>query len=215
MMNWTKPWLRRVAPVCAVLLLSCWSLFALDPAKSVYQFNCRNWTRQSGLPAELITGVTQTKDGYIWIGTQKGLVRFDGIEHKLIGITPLQGQNQEIRSLCSARDGGMWLSVFRGRFGFYDGRKYFPIKDERWAAESFEATPVLETPDGAVWTGSVEGLGRWVEGKPLETFMDTNYPNSVLAFRAGSQGRVWVGTVERGDCFIGRAANWWPSRTTH
>jgi PAS domain S-box-containing protein len=196
-MNWMKPWLRRIAPVCAVLL---WGgpLFALDPSKTVYQYNCLNWTRQNGLPADLITGVTQTKDGYIWLGTQKGLVRFDGIEYRLIGITSLQGQNQEIRSLCRARDGGMWLSVYHGKFGFYDGRTFFPIQDERWAAESMEATPVLETADGAVWTGSVQGLGRWVEGKPLETFIDTNYQNHVLSFCEGAQGRVWMGTAEGG-----------------
>ena len=71
----------KMAAAC-LFLLSAGSLLALDPAKSVFQFNCQSWTRQNGLPPDTITAVTQTKDGYIWLGTQKGLVRFDGFEFK-------------------------------------------------------------------------------------------------------------------------------------
>ena len=92
-MNWMPSYLRGIALGCAVLLPTG-SLFALDPAKSVYQYNCQNWTRQNGLPADLITGVTQTKDGYIWLGTQKGMVRFDGVDFKLMNIALPEGQSQ-------------------------------------------------------------------------------------------------------------------------
>ncbi|MGD0812751.1 MAG: two-component regulator propeller domain-containing protein [Verrucomicrobiota bacterium] len=195
-MNWLKPWLRRFGPGCAILL-SAGSLFALDPARSVYQYNCQNWTRQNGLPADLITGITQTEDGYIWLGTQKGLVRFDGMEYKLIGVNLRQGQSQEIKNLKRARNGGLWLSFRRGSIGFYDGQRFSPIDDARWAGRSANAT-ILETLDGAVWTGSDHGLGRWVKGKPLETFMDASFANSVLCFCEGPHGRVWMGTAEKG-----------------
>jgi PAS domain S-box-containing protein len=196
-MNCVRPWLRSIALCCAVLL-SAGSLFALDPAKSVYQYNCLNWTRRNGLPADLITGVTQTKDGYIWLGTQKGMVRFDGVDYKLLTMALPKGQSQEIRSLSRARNGGMWLSISRGSFGFYDGQKFSPIEDERWAGTSTEATTVFQASDGAVWTGSDQGLGRWVKGKPGETFFDTNFLNRVLCFSEGRAGRVWIGTVEQG-----------------
>ena len=103
-MNCVRPWLRSIALCCAVLL-SAGSLFALDPAKSVYQYNCLNWTRRNGLPADLITGVTQTKDGYIWLGTQKGMVRFDGVDFKLHTMALPEGQSQEIRSVSRASVG--------------------------------------------------------------------------------------------------------------
>ncbi|MGP8198316.1 MAG: two-component regulator propeller domain-containing protein, partial [Limisphaerales bacterium] len=196
-MNWLKPWLGRTALICAVLL-SAGSMFALDPARSVYQCNCQNWTRQNGLPADLITGVTQTKDGYIWLGTQKGMVRFDGVDFKLHTMALPEGQSQEIRSLNRARGGGLWLCISRGNFGFFDSRKFSPIDDTRWAGTSANSNPVLETSDGAVWTGSDQGLGRWVKGKPQETFFDTNYQNVVLCFWEGAGGRVWMGTAERG-----------------
>jgi PAS domain S-box-containing protein len=192
-----KPWLRSLAPGCAVLL-SAGSLLALDPTKSVYQYNCQNWTRQNGLPADVITGVTQTKDGYLWLGTQKGLVRFDGIEYKLFGMTQPQGRRQQIRSLSKSKDGGMWLSVGRSGFGYYDGQKYFPIEDARWAGKSDNSTTVFEASDGTVWTGSDDGLGRWKKGKPKESMFDTNWSSDVLCFHEGSRGRVWMGTAELG-----------------
>jgi ligand-binding sensor domain-containing protein/signal transduction histidine kinase len=196
-MNRLMPFLRRIAPGCAVFL-SAGSLLALDPAKSIYQYNCQNWTRQNGLPADLITDVTQTKDGYIWLGTQKGMVRFDGIEYKLINIAVPAGHSQEIQSLSKARDGGMWLSISRGIFGYYDGQKLFPIEDQRWSRTGTDASTIFESSDGAVWTGSDNGLGRWVKGKPLETFFNTSYPARIMCFYEGPTGRIWVGTAERG-----------------
>jgi PAS domain S-box-containing protein len=197
-MNWMNPLLRRLAPGC-LILLSTGTLQALDPAKTVYQYNCQNWTRQNGLPADLITGVTQTKDGYIWIGTQKGMVRFDGIDFKVSNIALPSGQSQEIRSLSRGADGGMWLSIGRGMFGSFDEERFFPIADERWTTTSTEEeTRVLEAQDGTIWTGSDLGLGRWVKGNPLKTSMDENYRNHILAFGESTKGRIWIGTSEQG-----------------
>ncbi|MGD0812481.1 MAG: two-component regulator propeller domain-containing protein, partial [Verrucomicrobiota bacterium] len=196
-MNWLKQWWRRTAPMWAVLL-SAGSLYALDPAKSVYQYNCQNWTRQNGLPADLITGVTQTKDGYICLGTQKGLVRFNGVDYKLVTVALPPGQSQSVKCLHRAKDGGLWLSIGLDKFGLYDGHKFSPIEDERWAGTSTEATYVFEASDGAVWTGSTQGSGRWVKGKPLETFFDSNNVSHVLCWADGAGGRVWIGTVEQG-----------------
>jgi ligand-binding sensor domain-containing protein len=79
--------------------------FALDPAKSVYQYNCQSWTRREDLPANSINAITQTKDGYLWLGTAKGLVRFDGFEFKVIGLPDnVQFQSQVISSLSSSKE---------------------------------------------------------------------------------------------------------------
>ncbi len=74
----------------------------LDLQKSLFQFNCQNWTRQGGLPADKINSITQTKDGYVWLGSQNGLIRFDGVEFKVIPITLAQAQGH---------DGDIWACV--------------------------------------------------------------------------------------------------------
>src|SRR5690348_14255425 len=63
---------------------------ALDTARTVFQYNCQSWTRPSGLPASGINAITQTKDGFTWLGTQKGLVRYDGVEFKTFTLPSLR-----------------------------------------------------------------------------------------------------------------------------
>ena len=52
---------------------------ALDPAKQIAQYVHLAWDSDRGLPQNSVTAVVQTADGYIWLGTQEGLVRFDGV----------------------------------------------------------------------------------------------------------------------------------------
>ena len=87
---------RRLLAVLAVLpLLLAGRAFALDPTRSIYQYNCQNWTRHNGLPANKINSITQTRDGYLWLGTPIGLVRFSGLEFKAVPIDLPQAQRQE------------------------------------------------------------------------------------------------------------------------
>ncbi len=95
-------WVKALA-ICVLLFLSA-TAYALDPTKSVYQFNCQNWTHQNGLPSDGINAIRQTPDGYIWLGTHKGLVRFDGSEFKVFS-SSLPGQpSPEIRTLAPSKD---------------------------------------------------------------------------------------------------------------
>ena len=170
----------------------------MDPGKSVFQFNCQNWTRQNGLPAEKISCISQTRDGYIWLGTQNGLVRFDGLDFKVVSIDLPQAQGQEVRKLVQARDGGLWFSIDNGGFGHFDGRKFSPLGDERWAKVGINAASIMEARDGTVWTGAQLGLGHWMNGKAGDSSFDETTGRTVLSFAQDASGRVWLGTSEAG-----------------
>src|SRR5213594_3164016 len=60
-------------------LLSPRAAFALDPSKAVSQYSLAAWQTEDGLPNNRVQGITQTTDGYVWLATQEGLARFDGI----------------------------------------------------------------------------------------------------------------------------------------
>src|ERR1700691_5154349 len=80
---------------------------ALDPGRDVLHFNCQTWNRQNGLPANGVNAITQTKDGHLWLGTAAGLVRFDGIEFKLLDLGHVpQAQNSIVSSLRRAKERG-------------------------------------------------------------------------------------------------------------
>ena len=81
-------WLQRLLLAGAVSLgmIAPGGAWALDPARDLLQYNCQTWGRPNGLPVNGINAITQTKDGYLWLGTAIGLVRFDGTEFKLLDL---------------------------------------------------------------------------------------------------------------------------------
>src|SRR5688500_19886054 len=70
-------WLSLVFPL---LLSSSWTTFALDSRRELSQFNHEVWLTEHGLPQNTVHAIAQTGDGYIWIGTEEGLARFDGVK---------------------------------------------------------------------------------------------------------------------------------------
>ena len=71
---------RRWLPLGLGILLVGAQALALDPSKTVFQYNIQTWNRQNGLPFNRISSIVQTPDDYLWMGTQNGLIRFDGID---------------------------------------------------------------------------------------------------------------------------------------
>jgi ligand-binding sensor domain-containing protein/signal transduction histidine kinase len=187
-----------LAGVAASLLLLPGRGFALDSAKSLFQFNCQNWTRQNALPADKINCVTQSKNGFLWLGTQNGLVRFDGQEFKKIPINLPSAHGQDVRQVIAARDGLVRFAIHNGGFGSYDGQKFSALGDDRWAQRSMNAIDVLEATDGAIWTSGDMALGRWVEGEPDKSLFILSTNGIVLSLCEDASGRIWIGTVEHG-----------------
>jgi len=171
----------------------------LDPAKSVYQYNCRNWTRQNGLPVNGISAITQTPDGFLWLGTQKGLVVFDGVQFNLVGLPSQHWSfNQTISSLASSSKGGLWFGINGGSLGYYDGEdKFSSIESNRWVTPQMNVQQVRETSDGALWVGASTGAARFPGGTTNNLTINEQLWN-VMAVYEDAQHRVWLGTTEQG-----------------
>ena len=175
---------------------------ALDPAKTVYQYNCQSWTRREDLPANSINAITQTKDGYIWFGTSKGLVRFDGLEFKVIGMPDhIQFRSRVISSLASSKAGGLWFGINTGSLGYYDGQNFSPVTNVSWVDRSMDVRSIWEDSDAVVWVAAQAVTGRFVKGTTNETLFG-NEVSDGMSVCCGSGGRVWVGTVRRGLYYL-------------
>ena len=59
-------------------------LMALDPSKKITRYSSKVWDMEKGLPGNSVFAIRQTHNGYLWIGTQDGLVRFDGVDFELL-----------------------------------------------------------------------------------------------------------------------------------
>lgn len=186
----------RALWVVGFLLPLC--LQALDPAKSIHQFNIQNWSRASGLPADRVNAIAQSKDGFIWLGTLNGLVRFDGAEF-LVMSSGISGEpNHDVLNLSAAIDGGVWLTLNNGRVGRYDGRRFLPLEVDPRQQRGLRGYSVLQRTDGSIWVGSSSGLDRWSDKGLPAVISDDSSTGTILSLTQDSQDRVWIGTARRG-----------------
>src|ERR1700741_2513687 len=107
---------RRSAVMGACMLPACRAdAFALNSSLDVSQYAHASWKNGEGFPEGIIRSIAQTADGYLWLGTEFGLGRFDG--GRAVPGEPPAGQHlpsSDIRSLHGARDGRLWIGTFRG-----------------------------------------------------------------------------------------------------
>ena len=153
------------------------------------------------VPAHLSTAMVQDQQGLLWIGTQDGLVRFDGYGYKVYRPRPGDPQalgGSYIRSLHVARDGRLWIGTISGGLSVFDpGSERFtqyrhdPQRDNSVAADRIDA--IAEAADGKLWLATDRGLdlfdpqrGQFTHYQPA-----SEQVRAVLLDRAG---RLWVGS---------------------
>src|SRR5437773_9182343 len=106
--------LRRAGPASGLLVLVALALpnraFGLDPSRQLTQYVHRIWQAQQGLPQGGILQIFQTREGYLWLATQTGLVRFDGVRFQQVeDIIPGAPANLWIRAVSEDQRGNLWL----------------------------------------------------------------------------------------------------------
>jgi ligand-binding sensor domain-containing protein len=135
----------------------CSSAFALDPSLDVSQYAHSEWRIGEGFSKGLIRALAQTPDGYIWLGTEFGLIRFDGV--RTIAWQPPAGEQlptTDIRSLQAARDGRLWIGTFNGLASWKDGKLTRYAELDGQVIES-----LLEDHEGTIWVaGWAPSVGR-------------------------------------------------------
>lgn len=89
--------------------------FVATAATGGDEYSRRVWRVQDGLPQNRIQAISQTPEGYLWIGTYGGLVRFDGARFVVFdrSSTPAM-RDDSILALCPARDGSLWIGTEGG-----------------------------------------------------------------------------------------------------
>jgi diguanylate cyclase (GGDEF)-like protein len=98
-----------------VSLLLATSAFALDPHRELTQARLSAWNSDAGLPQNTIEAIVQTRDGYLWMGTEEGLVRFDGVQFVVSDHQNAPGlRNPFVSSLFEAGDGTLWIGTYGG-----------------------------------------------------------------------------------------------------
>jgi ligand-binding sensor domain-containing protein len=123
---------RWLGLILAGLLLLCSpGAYALNPELDVSQYGHTVWRVRDGFTRGIILAIAQTPDGYLWLGTEFGLYRFDGV--RAVPWQPPSGQSLPshiVYSLLVARDGALWVGTTNGVASWKDGElAHYPQLD--------------------------------------------------------------------------------------
>src|SRR5581483_1348922 len=100
-----KPALFRSLRYWSLCVWIAGSALALDPQKGLTQYTRTVWTQEHGLPQDTIRAIGQTTDGYLWLGTDEGLARFDGYEFTIFNKEHANLPANSITALAAGNDG--------------------------------------------------------------------------------------------------------------
>jgi signal transduction histidine kinase/ligand-binding sensor domain-containing protein len=185
---------------------------ALDPNRMTSQYLRGHWNTESGLPGGPIHAIAQTPDGYLWIGTNSGLVRFDGFTFRPVPVSSTAlVSNGPVLGLITDADGILWVlmqgaGVLRQRNG-----KLERVTSELGRTVS-QVTAILRETNGGVLISDVSvGLLRF-RGEESEVLASPALlPGSspVISMAETLDGKIWLGTLGAGLFYLvqGRATN--------
>jgi DNA-binding NtrC family response regulator/ligand-binding sensor domain-containing protein len=155
-----------------------------------------SWTTEHGLPQNTVTRLLQTRDGYLWLGTLGGLVRFDGVRFTVYtaATTPAL-QSNRIQALAEDNEGTLWIGSEAGGI----------VRMRRGAFEALPGNALLPDPfvqafhmarDGSVWAGTARGLVRIQGARVTDYTAPAQLPlPNVQAFAEDADGTLWIGTT--------------------
>ena len=182
---------RNTALGLTLLFVSAVAL-ALDPHQSLRHYGYQSWQTDNGLPQNTVHAVLQTHDGYIWLATEAGLVRFDSVKFTVFTHqdTPQLGSDL-IYCLLEDKSGALWIGTASGVTRYRDGSfQAFP------GPGGLQATIVWsmhQDRSGAVWAITSGGLARF-DGAGFHFVPGIAPLDETSQLLDGAIGDLWLAT---------------------
>lgn len=167
--------------------------FGLDPRLSLHQYVHRSWTQGEAAQVPAVNALAQTTDGYLWLGTNRGLLRFDGLKFSTPALAG-RAADEPIRALAVSSQGGLWIGTSRA-LGLWAHEHL--TRPNGFDVPAGVVTALLEDRKGVLWFSGA------ISGKPTFIAVDTRNPRVALANEGGlpsaavsvtedSKGAIWI-----------------------
>ncbi len=211
-------WRRQLTVAIIIIIFFCLTRLAsaLDPNRSLSQYVRNVWRSDNGFLGGAVYAICQSQDGYLWFGTERGLVRFDGFDFKLIqrpilGYPPIGA----VRGLVADSAGNLWIRpdgshLLRYQNGiFEDAIARFGLNETAFTAMSQDSTGEL-----LLW-GLHSRTLRFHQGHFEKILPGESLTGVVISAAQTSDGSVWLGTRDAGllRIFQGRTLGVLPKPT--
>lgn len=159
--------------------------------KSLTQYSRAVWTQQQGLPQDTVHAIAQTPDGYLWLGTDEGLARFDGYE--FVTFTKEHGDlpAESITSLAAGKDGSLWIGTSDG-LARYDGQRFRKYSQKDGLPDG-DIESLLVDRTGNLWMVVGGNVGRFDGSRFTDYRAGRDIPlNRVRALAEDSSGTIYA-----------------------
>jgi ligand-binding sensor domain-containing protein len=170
--------------------------FALDRQREVSAFGHTAWLTENGLPQNTVHSVMQTRDGYLWLATEEGLARFDGIKFTIFDKqnTP-QLKSNDIHALFEDRRGALWVGTADGLAQLAEGKFTAFTNVDGAAATGLDVESVCENREGTIWVATSSGLLRVRDGGlTTDGIPESLRSDHIQALFEDREGALWCGT---------------------
>lgn len=175
-----------------LLLSSANQLPALDSSRSLNEYNLAGW--RDGLPQQTVHEIVQTPDGYLWLATYEGVVRFDGIRFVVFRSESTPGiEHDAIYDLAVGRDGTLWVATAAGisrRRG-----AHFEVVLRSSDIDGRAVLAVEADGSGGVWAALGPRLVRWFQGEVIADLVGgEQLPEATIrTLELAPNGDLWAG----------------------
>lgn len=162
------------------------------PVRGTLQMTFRTWQREQGLPQSAVRALAQTPDGYLWLGHDEGVTRFDGL--RFVSFGAREGvRSGRVRVLFADRAGALWIGTVGGGLMRLAGGAFtaFGVAD---GLPSENITALAEDAEGWLWVGTEAGLAVHQEARFVSLPGAKEFKGRrVTAIRPGDHGVMWLG----------------------
>ena len=192
----TRAWAIALMTICVSA-----STEAVDPERAMSQYIRDQWGNDRGFPGGPVYAVTQTSDGYLWIGAEKGLVRFDGVTFRLFepkGSTASAGPT--VLGVAAAPDGSVWARLRGVALVRYHNGAFENILSNVGPPESVVSAMLRGRHDRMLLATLSRGAVAYASGRFATIASAKAMPSSsfVISIAEGSDGDFWLGTRDAG-----------------
>lgn len=190
----TLSWICRFWFLALTLTLQAQTDFEIP--RDLYQYRITQWGADDGLPQLSVNNLLRTQDGYLWIGTQKGLSRFDGVsfENFTPETIPILDDGF-INHLYETKDGILWIATRSGGLVRFDQGTFTAVTEQDGLANN-HVNGIAEDSDGRLWIATASGVSTYWRRQVANYGAQNGLPeNGATDVAVSNSGNIWVGTT--------------------
>src|SRR5205809_529202 len=179
----------------ALLFITGTCVYAVDPSKPMREYVRDSWGTADGLPQNSILAIVQTKDGYLWFGTQEGLVRFNGAQFTTF--SPSSASTLRFNAvgalLEDRRDGTLLVGTYRAGVLRYHAGQFTSYAVEAGSPEN-NINALAQDSRDEIWVATDKGLHLLRSGKLAPYTQSKELGGQITALAVAPDGALWVTT---------------------